>query len=54
MKLFLLRFWRADAGATAIEYSIMAAGIALAIVASVTAVGSSVTGMYSSILAAFK
>jgi pilus assembly protein Flp/PilA len=54
MKASLIRFWRATSGATAIEYSMIAAGIALAIVASVSKLGTTVTGLYSSALTALK
>jgi len=46
MQNVLLRFLGDESGATAIEYAIMAAGVALAIVAAVGAVGSAVGDTY--------
>jgi pilus assembly protein Flp/PilA len=48
------RFLRNERGATAIEYAIIASGIAVAIVASVTSLGSSVNGMFTSVSTALK
>ena len=42
-------FLRDDGGATAIEYALIASGIAGAIIAVVMALGTSVTGMYTSV-----
>ena len=42
-------FFRDDSGATAIEYALLASGIAGAIIAMVMAVGTSVNGMYVSV-----
>jgi len=42
-------FVRDDSGATAIEYALLASGIAGAIIAMVMAVGTSVNGMYVSV-----
>jgi pilus assembly protein Flp/PilA len=42
-------FLRDDGGATAIEYALIASGIAGAIIAAVIALGTSVTGMYTSV-----
>ena len=39
MKALLARFMRDENGATAIEYGLIAAGISVAIIAAVTAVG---------------
>jgi len=45
-----LRLFASDAGgATAIEYAIIAAGISIAIVATVAALGSNVQGFYNSV-----
>ncbi len=49
-----LRFLRDDCGATAIEYAVIASGIAVAIAATIVTLGSSVTSMYSSVLTAMK
>ena len=43
------RFLPAQEGATAIEYALIAAGIAGAIITTVTALGGSVTGMFTSV-----
>ena len=54
MKASLIRFWRGTSGATAVEYSMIAAGIALAIVASVTKLGATVDGLWEGVLTALK
>jgi pilus assembly protein Flp/PilA len=54
MKASLIRFWLANSGATAIEYSMIAAGIALAIVATITQLGATVEGLFGSVLTALK
>jgi pilus assembly protein Flp/PilA len=46
-------FLRDDNGATAIEYAMIAAGIAVAVVATVTALGSSVTAMFTTVKSAY-
>jgi pilus assembly protein Flp/PilA len=43
-----------ESGATAIEYSFIAAGIALAIISTVTGVGDVLNSIFSSILPAMK
>jgi pilus assembly protein Flp/PilA len=43
------RFLKSQDGATAIEYAIIASGIAAAIIATVTALGGSVTGMFTTV-----
>ena len=45
----LRRFRTAREGVTAIEYAIIAAGIAAAIVTAVTALGGSVLGMFTAV-----
>jgi pilus assembly protein Flp/PilA len=50
-------FWKFvsdDSGATAIEYSILAAGIALVIIASVNAIGTSLNTTFTSVSTALK
>ena len=42
------RFWANESGATAIEYAIIAVGIAVVIVAAVTSIGSAVKGSFTS------
>ena len=54
MKASLKRFWHANSGATAIEYAMIAAGVALAIVAGVTQLGTSVSSLYNNVLAGLK
>jgi pilus assembly protein Flp/PilA len=49
-----LRLIRDEGGATAIEYAMIASGIAVAIAATILTLGSSVNGMYSSVLTAMK
>jgi len=54
MKASLIRFWLGTSGATAIEYAMIAAGIALAIVAAITTLGATVDGLFVSVLTALK
>ena len=54
MKASLIRFWLSNSGATAIEYAMIAGGIALVIVASVTKLGTTVDSMFVSVQTAFK
>jgi pilus assembly protein Flp/PilA len=54
MKASLIRFWRGTSGATAIEYTMIAAGIALAIGATITKLGATVDGLFVSVLTALK
>ncbi len=46
MKTLVTRFVKDESGATAIEYGLIAAGISVAIVALVTAIGGQVTGFF--------
>ena len=50
----ILRFMRDEGAATSIEYAMIASGIAVAIAAVVTHLGSSVNGLYTSVLTAMK
>ena len=45
----LKRFWRDDAGTTAIEYGLIAFGISIVIVAAVNAIGTDVKNMYTNV-----
>ena len=54
MKSIALRFLKDEAGATAIEYGLIAAGIALAIIAAVNGVGSSLSGTFTTISTSLK
>jgi pilus assembly protein Flp/PilA len=47
------RFFTDESGATAIEYSIIAAGIAVVIVLSVNAIGNSVKSKFESVSSGF-
>jgi pilus assembly protein Flp/PilA len=48
------RFLRDDGGATAIEYAMIASGIAVAIATTIMTLGSSVQGLYSDVATAMK
>ena len=45
----VLRFMRDEGGATAIEYAMIASGIAVAIAATIVTLGSSVQDLYDSV-----
>lgn len=47
----VVRFLRDDGGATAIEYAMIASGIAVAIAATIVTLGSSVQGLYNDVAA---
>jgi pilus assembly protein Flp/PilA len=49
----LAMFWSDESGATSIEYAIIAAGIAVAIVSAVQALGTKVTALFTSVQSAF-
>ena len=48
------RFLVEETGTTAIEYAIIGAGIAVAIMAAVASLGTTVSGMYSNVATALK
>jgi pilus assembly protein Flp/PilA len=48
------RFARDESGATAIEYAMIASGIAVAIVAAVLSLGTATTNMYDNVSTAMK
>lgn len=50
----VLRFVHDDGGATAIEYAMIASGIAVAIATAVVTLGSTVNGLYSGVATAMK
>jgi pilus assembly protein Flp/PilA len=50
----LCRFCKDQSGATAIEYSILAGGIALAILATVQGLGTNVNAMFGNVLSALE
>ncbi|MEP6837763.1 MAG: Flp family type IVb pilin [Bradyrhizobium sp.] len=54
MKSFISKFLNNESGATAIEYSLIAAGIAVAIVAAVNGVGTALSAKFDSISSALK
>lgn len=54
MKQKLLKFIVDDAGATSIEYAMIACGVAVAIVAAVTGLGSDLNTSYASVDTALK
>lgn len=45
----IARFLRDDAGATAIEYGLIAAGISVAIIATVTGLGTKLTATFTKV-----
>jgi pilus assembly protein Flp/PilA len=49
MKTLVSKFLRDEAGATAIEYGLIAAGIALAIISVVNGLGTTLSGKFDSI-----
>ena len=49
MKNLIARFVKDESGATAIEYGLIAAGIALAIIGAVQTVGTKLNGTFSSV-----
>jgi pilus assembly protein Flp/PilA len=54
MTTLVMRFISDDAGATAIEYGLIAAGIAVAIIATVQALGTNLNNTFSSVSTAMK
>ena len=54
MTQFLKSFIADESGATAIEYGLIAAGIAVAIITAVNGVGTSMSGMFTSVSTALK
>ena len=54
MKASILRFWRDETAATAIEYGLIAAGISIAIIAAVNGLGTNLNGMFTSINSSLK
>jgi len=53
MQNMVWRLWRDENGATSIEYALIASFIGIAIVVSVTAVGTSVSGVFDDVAAGF-
>jgi pilus assembly protein Flp/PilA len=54
MRIYIMRFIRDESGATAIEYGLIAAGIAVAIIATVQALGSNLNSTFTSVSTALK
>jgi pilus assembly protein Flp/PilA len=54
MKNLIARFVKDESGATAIEYGLIAAGIALAIITVVNNLGSTLSGKFGSISSSLK
>jgi len=54
MKDMLSRFLTNESGATAIEYGLIAAGIAMAIIAAVNGIGTSLSSVFSSVSTSLK
>ena len=54
MKSFVVKFLKNESGATAIEYGLIAAGIAIAIIAAVNGVGTQLSSTFSSISTSLK
>jgi pilus assembly protein Flp/PilA len=50
----IIKLLKSEDGATAIEYGLIAAGIALAIIAVVNGLGSNLNGMFTSINSSLK
>ncbi|MBI5260405.1 MAG: Flp family type IVb pilin [Bradyrhizobium sp.] len=50
----LIAFWKDESGATAIEYGLIAAGIALAIITVVNGLGTSINEKFGSISSSLK
>jgi pilus assembly protein Flp/PilA len=54
MKNLVSRFVKDESGATAIEYGLIAAGIAIAIITAVNGVGTSLSAKFTSVSTALK
>ena len=54
LRNILLKFWADQSGATAIEYGLIAAGIALAIIAAVNGLGSTLNTTFTTINSSLK
>jgi pilus assembly protein Flp/PilA len=54
MKACVLRFAQDESGATAIEYGLIAAGIALAIIAAVNGLGTNLNNVFTSVNSSLK
>jgi pilus assembly protein Flp/PilA len=54
VRFLFLQFLKDESAATAIEYALVAAGIALAIVTAVSSLGTAVKGQYTAISTSLK
>jgi pilus assembly protein Flp/PilA len=54
MSRYLSKFWNDQSGATAIEYGLIAAGISIAIIAVVQALGTNLNNTFTSVSTALK
>lgn len=54
MRRMVSRFLTDEAGATSIEYAIIAGGLSIVIVAAVTGIGTSLSGKFTSVNASLK
>jgi pilus assembly protein Flp/PilA len=54
LKRLVQKFWSDESGATAIEYGLIAAGIALAIITVVNSLGTSLNDKFGSISSSLK
>ena len=54
MRLSLTKFWRDETGATAIEYGLIAAGVALAIITVINGLGTKLNTKFTSINTSLK
>ena len=54
MKSLILMFFKDESGATAIEYGLIAAGIAIAIITAVQGVGTQLSGNFGTISTSLK
>jgi pilus assembly protein Flp/PilA len=54
MKNLIARFVKNESGATAIEYGLIAAGIAIAIITAVNGVGTALNGKFTAVSTALK
>ena len=54
MKTIFSRFWKDETGATAIEYGLIAAGIAIAIITAVQGVGTKLSTNFDTISTSLK
>jgi len=52
MKALVIRFWKDKSGATAVEYALIAAGIALVIIVAVKNLGAALNDIFTAIEAA--